>query len=298
MDAKDSYDKNNKFALPMDRRRLVKGVGFAAAAGALTAGLPEPALALAAVTDTDILNFALNLEYLEAEFYLRAVTGSGLPSGDTTGTGTHGTVTGGSKVPFTNPTIAQFAEEIAADEESHVIFLRTALGTSAVAEPKIDLVTSFTTLARAAGLVGPTATFNPFLNQTNFLLGAFVFEDVGVTAYHGAAPLLTNTTNVGYAAGILAVEAYHASEIRVLLYLGQLAQSAQKISSLRAVLSGANDDQGIVRDGRANIVPTDPNGLAFSRTTSQVLNVVYGGASPTSGLFFPNGVNGTINSVT
>jgi len=123
-------------------------------------------------------------------------------------------------------------------------------------------------LARAAGLVGPTATFNPFLNQTNFLLGAFVFEDVGVTAYHGAAPLLTNTTNVGYAAGILAVEAYHASEIRVLLYLGQLAQSAQKISSLRAVLSGANDDQGIVLNGRAIIVPTDPNGLAFSRTTS------------------------------
>jgi Ferritin-like domain len=296
MDAKDSYDKNDKFALPMDRRRLVKGVGFAAAAGALTAGLPEPALA--AVTDTDIFNFALNLEYLEAEFYLRAVTGSGLPSKDTTGTGTHGTVTGGSKVPFTNPTVAQFAEEIAADEKSHVKFLRAALGTSAVAEPQIDLVTSFTTLARAAGLVGPTATFNPFLNQTNFMLGAFVFEDVGVTAYHGAAPLLTSTTNVGYAAGILAVEAYHASEIRVLLYLGQLAQSAQKISALRAVLSGANDDQGIVLNGRANIVPTDPDGLAFSRTTSQVLNVVYGGASPTSGLFFPNGVNGTITSVT
>jgi hypothetical protein len=280
----------------MDRRRLVKGVGLAAAAGALTAGLPEPALA--AVTDTDILNFARNLEYLEAEYYLRAVTGSGLPSGDTTGTGTQGTVTGGSKVPFTNPTVAQFAEEIAAGEESHVVFLRTALGTSAVAEPQIDLVTSFTTLARAAGLVGPTATFNPFLNQTNFLLGAFVFEDVGVTAYHGAAPLLSNKTFLGYAAGILAVEAYHASEIRVLLYLGQLAQSAQKISSLRAALSGANDDQGIVLNGRANIVPTDPSGLAFSRTTSQVLNVVYGGASPKSGLFFPKGVNGTINSVT
>jgi hypothetical protein len=55
-------DKTDKFAQPMDRRRVVKGVGFAAAsAGALSAGFPEPALA--AVSDVD---FALNLEYLEA----------------------------------------------------------------------------------------------------------------------------------------------------------------------------------------------------------------------------------------
>ncbi len=284
MDAKDSNDKNDKFALAMDRRRLVKGAGIAAAAaGALTAGFPEPALA--AVTGADILNFALNLEYLEAEYYLRATTGSGLPSGDTTGLGTRGTVVGGSQVPFVDTTLAQFAQEIAADEEKHVVFLRGQLGSLAVAEPQIDLQTSFTTLARAAGVVGATDTFNPFLNQTNFLLGAFVFEDVGVTAYHGAAPLLTSKIFLGYAAGILAVEAYHASLLRTLLYIGKLAPPAQRISALRAELSGANDDQGIVLNGRANIVPVDPNGLAFSRSTSQVLNVVYGGVSSTSGLF-------------
>ncbi|MGH6846706.1 MAG: ferritin-like domain-containing protein [Methylocella sp.] len=297
MDAKDSNDKNGTFARPMDRRRLMKGVGFgAAAAGVLTAGFPVPALA--AVTDVDILNFALNLEYLEAEYYLRAATGSGLPIGDTTGVGTKGTVSGGSKVPFANPIFAQYAQEIASDELSHVVFLRGALGTSAVAEPQIDLITSFTTLARAAGVVGPTETFNPFLNQTNFLLGAFVFEDVGVTAYHGAAPLLSSKTILGYAAGILAVEAYHAGLIRTLLFSENLFQPAARISALRAVLSGANDDQGILLNGHANIVPVDPDGLAFSRNTSQVLNVVYGGASPKSGLFFPKGVNGTINSVT
>jgi hypothetical protein len=67
----------------------------------------------------------------------------------------------------------------------------------------------------------------------------------------------------------------------------------------RILLSGASDDPGIRLKGQANIVPTDQDdAIAFGRTTSQVLNIVYGGVSPTAGLFFPNGVNGTIHSVT
>jgi hypothetical protein len=112
----------------INRRRLVQGAGLATvAAGALTAGFSTPALAQ--VSDTDILNFALNLEYLEAEYYLRATTGVGLPSGETTGVGTQGQVIGGTKVPFSDPNLKEFAEEIATDEHAHVIFLRSALGT-------------------------------------------------------------------------------------------------------------------------------------------------------------------------
>ena len=96
------------------------------------------------------------------------------------------------------------------------------------------------------------------------------------------------------AAGILAVEAYHASEIRVLLLQRGFTAEVQKISDLRATLCGAADDQGILLDGVGKIVPTDGNSLAFSRTTRQVLNIVYGAPDAASGLFFPAGLNGAI----
>ncbi len=80
------------------------------------------------VTDADVLNFALNLEYLEAQFYSYAVTGSGLSASMLSGTGNQGALTGGRKVNFTDPIVEQYAKEIAADEIAHVKFLRDQLG--------------------------------------------------------------------------------------------------------------------------------------------------------------------------
>ncbi len=57
----------------------------------------------AAPTDEEILNFALNLEYLEAQFYTYATTGSGLPASMPAGVGTQGTVMAGAQVPFQDP---------------------------------------------------------------------------------------------------------------------------------------------------------------------------------------------------
>ena len=84
-----------------------------------------------------MLNFALNLEYLEANFYQVAVNGAPLSSSDTGGGA--GTVSGGSKVSFSDATLAKIAAEIAQDELLHVRFLRTALGNAAVAQPNINL---------------------------------------------------------------------------------------------------------------------------------------------------------------
>lgn len=241
--------------------------------------------------DTDILNFALNLEYLEAEYYLRATTGQGLATGDI---GTNpGAVTGGSKVAFSTPAFRDYGTEIANDELRHVRFLRRALGSAAVSRPVIDLQNSFNAAAQAAGL---GSTFDPFANEVNFLIGAFVFEDVGVTAYKGAAKQISDKTVLEAAAGILGVEAYHAATVRTVLYsLGGTAQNAaQKISDLRDSADGGGDkDQGIVLGGRANIVPTDSNGIAFSRSTSEVLSIVYLGGTSQGG-FFPNGLNGKV----
>jgi hypothetical protein len=70
-----------------------------------------------ATLDAEILTFALNLEYLEAEFYLLAATGEGLPVSDIGPS--PGPVTGGRKVAFTNPLVAAYASEIAAEEHRH-----------------------------------------------------------------------------------------------------------------------------------------------------------------------------------
>ena len=279
----------------LDRRSLMGRLGLgaagAAAVGALaSAGVTGSATPASAqgVTDADILNFALNLEYLEAEYYNRGVRGYGLTAAEI---GTPGSVTGGSKVPFQTAAIQQYATEIATDELDHVLFLRSALGAAAVPEPTLDLVNSFNTLAMAAGL---GSSFDPFASEDNFLLGAYVFEDVGVTAYHGAAPLVQNKQILVYASGILGTEAYHASLIRTVLFQLGFATQTQQISALRAALSQAADDYGVIQNGTSSIILTDSNSQIFSRTPRQVLNIVYGAVNATSGLFFPQGLNGAI----
>jgi hypothetical protein len=284
------FDGISAKLLTSNRRKLLRsvelGTAFAATSGLGFFG-PTRAQANATPSDADILNFALNLKYLEAEYYLIAVDGTGLSSTDINGVGTTGNVVGGAAVPFQSSAIQQFAKKIAIDEQAHVRFLRSALGSAAVARPTIDLYNSFNTLAVAAALIQAGQTFNPFADDVSFMLSAYVFEDVGVTAYSGAAPLIQSKTYLAAAAGILAVEAYHAGNIRTVLFDEGQGPATAAIAAVRAALSGANDDQGVVMNGVANITPTDVNALTFSRTTTQVLNIVYaGGASGNYG-FFP-----------
>ncbi|MFM0758140.1 ferritin-like domain-containing protein [Paraburkholderia strydomiana] len=288
---------------------LVGGTLISACGGGSGDNAGAAAAPASAPTDAEILNFALNLEYLESQFYSYATTGAGLPASMTTGVGTMGSVIAGQQVPFQDPVVKAYANEIANDEREHVTFLRSALGSAAVAQPAIDVGGTdpngaFSNAARAAGLVGAGAVFNPYASDNNFLLGAFIFEDVGVTAYKGASPLITNKTFLEAAAGILAAEAYHAGLVRTTLYakgidMTSLVSAANAISAARdSIDNNGHDDQGIsgTTANTSNIVPLDGNGLAFSRNYANVLNIVYLTSSAAmKGGFFPNGVNGTLN---
>ena len=300
-------------------RRALLAVGGAAIAGLAFAPKAE---AQATVTDNDILNFALNLEYLEAQFYTLATAGVTIdklmtPIPVAVNGGTAGTVTlkpSFTKVPFTNTGIAAYAAETALEEQKHVKFLQTALGTNAVSMPNIDLYNSFNALASGAGI---GSAFDAFANDANFLIGAYVFEDVGVSAYHGAAGLISDKTKILPAAvGIHAVEAYHAGLIRTTI-AGLDAQAGntaltgltQKISAFRAKLANPSgtpvDDVGVstvsvALNGSSNnytaatIVNADSNTIGWSRSTTQILAIVTGGSSTNKGVFFPAGLNGTI----
>jgi len=326
--AKRRADRRAFFQQALGAAAVGGAVIAASSAGAQTA-TPTPSPSPTATTAfgaSDYLNFALNLEYLEANFYAFATTGSASDAGLQTGVstaGAQGAATGGRAVSFTDPVVAQFAREIAADELAHVRFLRAAIGTLAVAQPAIDLSPggAFSTAARAAGLVGAGTTFDPYASDENFLLGSFLFEDVGVTAYKNVTGLLSNTTLLEATQGILAVEAYHAAMIRTTLYRKgietpalRLIEATQQISDARDRLDGTvaenlltgygpDDDQGVAGSTNAageavsNIVPLNANGLAFSRSSDRVLNILYlNQASVSAGGFFPAGINGAIKT--
>jgi hypothetical protein len=229
-------------------------------------------------------------------------------------------------VPFSTTQVASYAIETAVEEGKHVQLLLSALGTAAVAQPAINLGTSFQTLATAANIPNGS-TFSPYASDENFLVGAYVFEDVGVTAYHGAASLLTVAANLATAAGILAVEAYHAGLIRTTINEldptgATIGGYTNLISTLRASLAQAGllgaapspydsnpDDFGLatfpVTLGASAATSTritdadGTNAIAFARNTTQVLNVVTGGGAvvggkvvtPAVGVFFPAGLN-------
>ncbi len=327
----------------VNSRRKMLSLGTTALAGLVFAGINTPKAQAATLTDNDILNFALNLEYLEANFYNLAVFGVTIDKLSTpiaiTGTGTQGTVTtkpSFKAVPFSSSLVKAYATETAAEEGKHVTFLRTALGSAAVAQPAINLVDSFNTLAVGAG-VAPS--FDPFANDAFFLIGAYIFEDVGVTAYHGAAGAISSSSILTAAVGIHAVEAYHAALVRTTINAfdanptlsgvptGTLTNITQKIAAFRSLLANPTsapttqttdggikgaDDQGIDNTVKValntssatfpstTIVDADNNSIGFARTPQQILSIVTG-ASPANasggnkGVFFPAGLNGTIN---
>ena len=189
------------------RRGAIRGAGFLGAKLAL-ASAP---LALAAMAKqafgqgsslpaaiVSVLNFALILEELESEFYTIATGGMAMSGGSV--------VTG--LIPASDREIFDTLRD---HEQAHVRLLRSVLGSAAVAKPTFDFTGSG---------AFPTA----FTSYATFLTLAQAFEDTGVRAYKGQAPILfaaetaVNTFPrkpiLDTALRIHAVEARHASEVR------------------------------------------------------------------------------------
>lgn len=130
--------------------------------------------------DIDVLNYALTLEYLEAEFYVQG-TAAGLLSGAE----------------------ATLVDQIKADEQYHVTAITdtiNALGGTPVAAPGVDFGAAFA-------------------SRDSFLTTSVTFENVGVGAYLGAAGFIKSKDVLQAAAGIFGVEARHAAVVGNLLGL-------------------------------------------------------------------------------
>ena len=254
-----------------NRRNFLKGAGMTGLGLASAAmigskfGEGSQKVEAASYSDADILNFALNLEYLEAEFYAMATYGSTLVElGVITSADESGPTTGGGKVPnFSSSPTAYIATALRENEIDHVLYLRSALGSAAAKKPAINL----------------NALGYGFSSVDSFLKLSRQFEDVGVSAYLGAAPLISSSTYLAAAGAILSTEAQHSGSIRLLCVMNAVTSPAVDSLDVPPTSSAPYD--------------VNKNALSIPRTTSQVLNVVYAGGKCAGG-FYPNGMNGTI----
>jgi hypothetical protein len=303
LDPAATVDKLNKIAAgrALNRRHFITALGMtgAAAGAGLMSGCNATTTPLVVSTagagQVNILNFLLNLEYLQATFYSYLTQGADLSS---TLTANSGAITGAPAALAVGGLINQqtldLLNEVYFDEKNHVSSLLTILGSSAVPRPAINL-----------GAFGT-------ITATNVLAIARLLEDVGVTAYTSGVAGLT-TSNATYAGQILGVESFHSGALRLI--------SIQAGSALTPIL--ALDGMDVAPDDLGNAAteaagPTASGGFfptfgsaaygttagyAFARTTSQVLAVLYGSATAlatsgtASGGFFPSGVNGSIKTI-
>jgi hypothetical protein len=231
----------------------------------------------------DYLNFFLNLEYLEAEYFLLATSGTGLPS-TLVGGSAAGPVVGGSQVPFQTTAYKQIATQFAQQELEHVAFIRGQIFAGAVARPQINFTAGFQTIGSVTGL---GASFNPFANEQNFLLGALFLEDLMATTYAGS--LGENTNALG---ALLGEEAYHGGIIRSLIFLagGSLLSSSTDITNYGATI-GAGSLPAIA----TSVAPATSSGTIPGRGIEQALEIVYGSRVSGQGSFFPAKLNGYIS---
>ena len=187
------------------RRNFIKVAAIIGAGSTLAAATHHDRLARADVsaTDLEILNYALTLEYLEAEFYTKGIEGDALSGRD-----------------------LELVEPIREHEQEHVRTVRQTIkdvGGKAVEKPTFTF---------------PDGTFD---SKKKFLETASAFEELGVTAYHGQVPRVKDADILAAAASIAGVESRHAAVVAHLLGADPFPAPFEKSMTMKQVLAAADD---------------------------------------------------------
>ncbi|KDP46896.1 hypothetical protein JCGZ_24105 [Jatropha curcas] len=262
--------------------------------------------------DADKIQFALNLEFFEAEFFCNGATGRGL-DGIAPGFAKGGPPPIGAQRANLDNLTRQIFEEFCYQEVGHLRAIITAYG--GFPRPLYDLSNqSFATVFdKAVGykLIPP---FDPYASSVQYLLASYVIPYVGLVGYVGTIPELADSNARRLVSGLLAVEAGQDAVIRSLLYEiadkkvepynVTVAEFTDLISGLRNKLAATgNKDEGLTvpkelgaeKKIESNILSADANSVSYSRTPMEILRVVYGsGNESQAGGFLPRGGNGRI----
>ncbi|KAK4338978.1 hypothetical protein RND71_040440 [Anisodus tanguticus] len=265
-----------------------------------------------AKSDVDLLEFPLNLEYLEAEFFLWAAFGRGLDS-FAPNLAAGGPPPIGARVAKLSPLIRDVIVQFGFQEVGHLRAIKKTV--PGFPRPLLNLsAESFGTVMNDAFGHPLEPPFNPYANDINFLLASYVVPYVGLTGYVGANPKLLSPTAKKLAAGLLGVESGQDAVLRTLLYERAIekvepygitvAEFTSRISKLRNKLGhrGLKDEGLIVKpkEGaeaklKGNLLAGDRHSLAYDRTPEEILRIVYGtGKESKPGGFYPKGGDGRI----
>lgn len=266
--------------------------------------------------DSDYFQLALNLEYLEAEFYCYSAYGYGVehfqPARGQNLTG-GGPPSYGGKVANLSAKILSVAKQLCLQEIGHIRIIREYLSNHVISRPLINIGDSWVTLFKAAYNYEVNVNFDPYSGDVAWLLASYVLPYVGLTGYVGTNPNLYFMESKKLLAGVLGVEGSQDCLLRTLLYTMEdqtlynfsVVDVTVHISALRNKLdrSGMVDDEGLVVPAELgaenmimdNIISANNDSLSYARNPWEVLAVVYGsGNASIVGGFWPKGANGHI----
>ncbi|KAL0288087.1 UNVERIFIED_CONTAM: Desiccation-related protein PCC13-62 [Sesamum calycinum] len=206
-------------------------------------------------SDVDLLEFPLNLEFLEAEFFSFAAYGRGLDSIAPNLTLGGPPPVGGRRANL-SPLIRDIIAQFALQEFGHLRAIQSTV--RGFPRPLLNIsAESFATVINQAFGQPLRPPFDPYANDINYLIASYLIPYVGLTGYVGANPNLQSTKAKSLVAGLLGVESGQDAVIRTLLYERAslkvrpypftVAEFSTKISNLRNKLGKEGvKDEGLI----------------------------------------------------